>query len=1207
MSNFICPNKNLPQWKKLVKNVGLTEAYRTWIANGYTIPDSKEVKEFSRNKGYKVITRNNLNLIAEYRKQIKSNKSRIRETKDDSLTNALYTENLQLEDQIKKLKDQNTQIELIADVKDLVTVGKEQMEDIKKLLSAPKINLKQANRYITTLQTWAKIADLSDMRNHPLFSEKRLEEMMKDKLFLSNLKSVGGEAEMLLNKITKIGEELLEKKILDSAFDDNIKDELIKRFRQMMNSGVKDVNMLTAQMLDISEYDNVLFKTMSSWKRKADFDANVEFTELFEKINSMISILDDQKKNLFKQTQSNTDKRETGNFTYRFTQSYFGEIKLVRDRFNDLIKKAKNKKKEDKAKLTYEAYRKQMTDYGKVCHAVDISLLFGTGIKSQEYVKYLKNLLGEKGFQSISNDAKKKLDRFTKEAEYMQKHYEDTNPQFAKHNFKNWVKNNDPSNVANWINKGVKENENIEPSTYYTTMIPKNREHYDDKFKVIEADEKLLELHNYIFDTFQKLSSYLPPDKTDLNQINSLPEISRSILETFMKDGMLKGLDATLDKLRESTRTPDITSTVDNVELEITGRRRKNFQIPVKDSKEEINDYVELRKKEYFLSRSSWIKQAKTSDERFQRKTQVIAEISEKIPDWKANKMDEISKRKSWDLEKVMRAYGAMAVSYKHKAKIEDAMRMIDHLMTKVQEISTNPAGEINKKSDGDVQKSAGLKYMMQALDYYEDIFYGYPSRKPEGQTSHKVLTSEEKKVAEEYKSLINKLNESHDKGEITQDEWINELSYLYTKLDELGQYRTISAIGDDLLAYLQIKAMGWNIFSGFSNLGFGYISNLIEASDGRRFNMKEFWKASGLLLHSVGRSGSFGIFETEMSKKIHNIWEKFDVGNKAAYEVMDSNKGQMKSALDAVAPLNLQERTEFINQATVMVAHLLHKKVTVDGKEMSLWDAYDKEGNLPESLRDKEVNAVAVISEVIRDNHGNYDNLKNPIMFKKFFLGRAFIQFKTWAIMGFYNRFGGDNYSADSGLTKRGRYRSYANFYQERGVVKGTFDITLNLIKKLMFMNTDFKETMFDETDAANMRKNLTEIVLMMSLTGLGLLLKNFAFDDDDDEEKQADLKFVTMFMLNQMNRLQTDIMFYTNPMEFQKLNRQALPLFTLVTDASKLTMHMGSLIMGGEDVYETGIYAGQSKSWRYTKALILGLVTLNRIESVTKQQVWR
>jgi len=452
--------------------------------------------------------------------------------------------------------------------------------------------------------------------------------------------------------------------------------------------------------------------------------------------------------------------------------------------------------------------------------------------------------------------------------------------------------------------------------------------------------------------------------------------------------------------------------------------------------------------------------------------------------------------------------------------------------------------------------------------------------------------------------------------------------------MEELGGYRTASSIGDNLLTYMQLRGIGWNLFSATSNMTFGIISNIIESADGRRFTLREYLSALGLIMeHSVLRATGF--YETEIGKKIHNLAKKFNLPDELRYELSTSKKGQLKETASIIMPYELMKRTEFINQATTMVAMMMHRKVSVDGKKVSMWEAYDKNGTLTkvDSKIDEEVNFTTLVHETIRDLHGNYDNVHNPVKLKKFFLGRAFIMFRTWAIMGFHNRFSANNELTYTGYRKEGRYRTYGKFFNELGAIRGTFEITKQLLRKMAF-NTQFdmyyrhKDTealdilteeeynaltkeqkenlvkVLDETDAANLRKNLQEVVVLMSLAAIGLMLKGFLLGRDDEDEKE---KFAIIFALNQFSRLQTDILFYVSPREFEKLNRQAMPLFSMVSDAEKLFSHMLSLMWGGSDTYTSGIYAGQSKSYRYTTNLIPFLVTINRMESLVRQQIWK
>ena len=104
-------------------------------------------------------------------------------------------------------------------------------------------------------------------------------------------------------------------------------------------------------------------------------------------------------------------------------------------------------------------------------------------------------------------------------------------------------------------------------------------------------------------------------------------------------------------------------------------------------------------------------------------------------------------------------------------------------------------------------------------------------------------------------------------------------------------------------------------------------------------------------------------------------------------------------------------------------------------------------------------------------------------------------------------------------------------------------------------------------------MRKNLAELATYISITAFVLVLK--AMDDDDEEvAPQA----VINFMLNQAFRLENDIAFFTSPIAFEAISRNAVPAFSLIMDSAKfLEASWGYL--KGEDEISTGINAGESR----------------------------
>ena len=65
---------------------------------------------------------------------------------------------------------------------------------------------------------------------------------------------------------------------------------------------------------------------------------------------------------------------------------------------------------------------------------------------------------------------------------------------------------------------------------------------------------------------------------------------------------------------------------------------------------------------------------------------------------------------------------------------------------------------------------------------------------------------------------------------------------------------------------------MGWNVFAGITNMLYGFIANVIEASDGRNYTMEEFWKAQAMVLNTVGGVNKL----SPTGKKIRNIMRNF-------------------------------------------------------------------------------------------------------------------------------------------------------------------------------------------------------------------------------------------------------------------------------------------------------------------------------------------
>ena len=518
-----------------------------------------------------------------------------------------------------------------------------------------------------------------------------------------------------------------------------------------------------------------------------------------------------------------------------------------------------------------------------------------------------------------------------------------------------------------------------------------------------------------------------------------------------------------------------------------------------------------------------------------------------------------------------------MALSYKHKSVIEDQVKLAEQMFHKIKQKRETISGEQYKDPEekgGNLKEDENeLKNLSEMMTSFLDkVYYGIPTRKLELTGKKKKYTLKEKERKEELDDLL-KINEENLKNEeIKEQEYQKNKDLIEKELKELGGVYVGSKWGDVLLKYVQLKGMGWNVFSGFANMGFGAISNWVEAGGRRLYNNKQLFKAYNLVLHSMGSNLTLDLAKSKTAKKIRVLMDNYDVLKDASNELYKSGvESSFTKQVKRFGPYNIQKRSEYINQAPIMIAMMMGTKIKdKNGNESNLWEAYNEEGVLKEEFKteknisqwegdlskkedNKEKNDFKnKLDQVIVKNHGNYDPDKH-LAIKDIWLGRAASQFRTWMFEGFASRFEQEKMDYALNLKVKGRYRSYGVFMGSENEktgeiyspIENIFFTLKQLSRKMIGLDTKFDER-FDEVDAANMRKNLSELVIYMSLYSVGLLLK-YAGDEDDDEKPNL----VLNFLINQGNRLQTDILFYTNPMEFERLTKSTLPVMDVVTDS--------------------------------------------------------
>lgn len=1095
---------------------------------------------------------------------------------------------------------------------DVVRFGKTQLKEVKSLLTNSAVSYDDIYYAQRIVNLWAKAGDFSTEPNEHIFLD---EDEFNTESIRSVFRALKADAEDLQGRINKLRKDYVSNFVRQHT-DGKLTQEEIFR-------SLADINKIGALTLNLSRHDDAMLQGIFAAVERANIEAQQEAQEVWDKLDSLgKKFLKKAGGNYNILKQLTEDGRETGRAVHRFSSEFF-EIRnrLLYEAFKQRDSKTGDLKK-DKTKINafYDWVNNNTISFDPRILFADSTLDSGTmpdkflysrvqfdeGSKNK-HIADLKFHLGEKGYEYYIKRVEKKIEEFKvrREAIYESIQLEPNLSQVEKDSlFDTWLKEHSPywgMDMAENPATRIKEKKDGKDVFYspkgireYVEQVPRKEingkptKWYDKNFAKIEADEDLLAYYNFMMETLNSLRYMLPTQKQELLGVGVLPTIEKNLMDIFQEKGLMMGVIPFWDKMKQLQTTTDFATTVYSDIDPMTGNIEKNIQIQyIEDTENKVRDMVKIM-----------------SIEHQQRTGKPATELERR--EFKKQARNTLSKEKSWDVTMILKAYSLNVLAYKHKSFIEPQIKLAEQELKARKEIVANKAGQ-PQFQDGELVTQEGLANFKSAFDFFVDsTFYGVGGRKVEGVTKTKLYTKAEETRKKELEELL-----KNEEDPATKE-------FIQAQIDSLGGFRTMSGVGDTALKYMTLKGLGWNFFSAFSNVGFGVISNIIQASDGREYSMKNLRKAYMLVNNSIGRNISFNTWEgvNGNALKIRTLMDKWDLLQTSNKEMFDMSQKSSMSKLKRFGPYSLQERSEYLNYAPIMIAVMMDFKATdPDGNEVTMWDAYDiNTGKLKEGFTTDvdEVKMIQKIKRVIEMNHGDYNN---ALQVKATIAGRALSQFRTWMFEGFANRFEAEkvdyalSYGMDEPYLRKGRYRSYTKgqllttgaavgtmflpgvgtalgagigyvagrltgMQTSESAVSDTLFTLKQLARKLMFQNTEF-EKKFSAVDAANMRKNMTELYLMLGLMGMALFLK--ALVGDDDEEKQM----VTNFLLNQTIRLRTDIGFYTNPLEFEKLTKTAVPMAQVVQDVHRVVGDIGALFNDNieDDVFESGTFKDQPK----------------------------
>jgi len=119
---------------------------------------------------------------------------------------------------------------------------------------------------------------------------------------------------------------------------------------------------------------------------------------------------------------------------------------------------------------------------------------------------------------------------------------------------------------------------------------------------------------------------------------------------------------------------------------------------------------------------------------------------------------------------------------------------------------------------------------------------------------------------------------------------------------------------------------------------------------------------------------------------------------------------------------------------------------------------------------------------------------------------------------------------------------------------------------------------TTLSEEEAANLRKLMMEMSVILTLYMTYLLLSS-ALDDDDEKWKKL--------LINQLSLLNRDLTYYINPFSFESLTTNVVPGMSTVTQAYTAVEASLNYLAGVEDEDGDLVFDGERTMLKITKAL--------------------
>ena len=1159
--------------------------------------------------GNKAFSQNEVELSIQYRKYLKQRLNTLFNyknvyTKDNKLIE-LDEINKSITNTLEKLKKVEKGMTAIG----LIALHEDDLEYVKNILNKKSLTENDISKSLEITTFWINI--------FPNFIKSKMNIPIE---LMEQYNIIQHEFNLLQDKIYTIQNNVIEKTY------NNLTDNKIGNLKEYL-SKIKDINSFTANTLNITRTHNLILSAIG----KLWYDIQ----------NQINKITDSDFKEIDKETQKVDKELKRNNEDYLIFSEKYKTGEITGNLINPFSPEYVNEKFKKLSKIKYNKGLNEFYKWSKDNEfVIDIRKLFpnlnyfNVEYSTEEVEEYKKEILEhitEEELNHFLEEQQNKIDKYNEILENYEIQVESNDlltKEEKEEKVKEWQKLHSPY-VYNYYyeNNTTKFNDGYKFLVSFPKKFKQNKKspskeksiemlsYWNEDFNKIKDNEVYLNYWRFLNEKLNEYNNLLPTHKTKFLRGNSFIKIKKDFFET-VKENVWSTPSKLIDILQNDI---SIDSTIDTnyQELDIAGNPIKSLPIQYftndfQDIKKVYLTLVENKAKELNINSNDIIFHERKGKGKY-------FEIGREL---KKEATNFVNSQYSFNIGKLLKYHSLVARSYDIKNQISPVINITKRILDTSKESVFDDNNEVRIKNGLNTESS--FKNTKEMFNYFYETFYG-KTQDEQGKTKQKYYN----KIDDDYKKMLEErlidleneyekiLLKQENKEQLNQREVIilenykDKVKEFQDEINDLGKNYTLSRLGNKGLSYVQILGIGWNLLSATQNLTIGFIGNMIESSGRQNYSEKSYLKALSYSLTSVWRNFTFNnsFQDNQLSKtgdKIRNIMDYYkiqeDVSNILQDEYSNIGYGIIDKTKAVLSPFNLNKRTEYLNQSTVLLAMLFEKTKVINSKEYNYYELLDEDGKVKKEFKteisDNEISDImSEVRQVINRIHGDYNN---PKLIKKKFLGRALTTFRTWMFEGIHSRFEKEKYDSILNRNVKGRYSSIVDSYFNKdnkffiiqGIGKLTLDSIINIAGKTAFVNPLLKLAGKDEInlnpfidkdnaselDLSNIRRNMTELYFWTMVSIAILLVKNM--EDDDEEEKKLKDKRLIYTTINLLMRNQTDLEFYLNPEQTMNIIREPIPAIRVVTQWLDLFGMTKDIILGEESLYyTTGIYKGDNK----------------------------